>query len=139
MKVREVMETNVEFVDEERNMVEAAQLMVKKNIGCLIVVKGHEIKGIITERDILKNAKGICGEILIKNIMTKKVVTINADALIEDAAELMRENKIKKLPVIEKGNVVGIITATDLIAYQDKLVEKLAEILPFERKELIGT
>jgi signal-transduction protein with cAMP-binding, CBS, and nucleotidyltransferase domain len=57
---------------------------------------------------------------------------------LEDATALMVENNIKKLPVVDKGKLVGIITATDLISVQPKMIEDLAKLLLFEEKKEIA-
>jgi CBS domain-containing protein len=139
MKCKEIMRAKVEFIDEDENIVYAAKVMSEKGLGCVIVTKDKEIAGIVTERDILKNAVGVCKDIKLKKIMSKEVFTIDGEAYVEDAIDLMKEKKIKKLPVVEGDKIVGMITATDLIAFEDRLIEKLAGIFPINRRErLVG-
>jgi len=136
MKVREIMSKKIETIHEDKTVVEAAQLMIKEHIGCLIILDpDDQLEGMITERDILKLVaakKGVNTKV--KSVMTKKLITIGPEAILEEAADLMMQYKIKKLPVVENGELVGIVTATDLITYEDKLVEKLSEIFLFTRK-----
>jgi signal-transduction protein with cAMP-binding, CBS, and nucleotidyltransferase domain len=66
---------------------------------------------------------------MVSEIMTKDVITISPEETIEEAAKTMAENKIKKLPVVEEGKIVGIITASDLIAFEEQLVKKLSELI----------
>ncbi len=136
MKVSEIMSKKIEIIHEKESVETAAKLMVDEHIGALIILdKNEKLEGMITERDILKliaAKKSVKCEV--KSVMTRKLITISPDAILEEAADLMKEYKIKKLPVVETESLVGIITATDLIKYEDKLVEKLSEIFLYTRK-----
>lgn len=142
MLVKEAMNRNVKTIRPGDTVKNAAQLMNENRIGSLVVVSGTgEIVGIMTERDILadvvaagKNAE----DVKIEEIMTKNIITISPEKSLEDAADLMTENKIKKLPVVEGGKLVGIITATDLISYENKLIEKISTILTVAPMKRIG-
>ena len=63
-----------------------------------------------------------------QDIMTKKVITIQADKSLEEAADLMTENDIRRLPVVHEGALVGIVSASDLIVYEKHLIEKLSKL-----------
>lgn len=120
MKVSEVM--NKAFViDDNISLKVAAKLMSDKNVGSLIVMKKDKIIGLVTERDIMKNISNLGAKV--SSVMSKNVITIGKGDTIEDAAELMAANKIKKLPVLEKEELVGIITATDIIAHSEDINE----------------
>ena len=120
MKISEVM--NKAFVvDANIKVRHAVKIMSDKNIGCLIVLKGDRVAGVVSERDIMKNINSLNTKI--SSIMTKDVITIEHNESIDNAALIMAENQIKKLPVMEKGKLVGIITATDIIANSDILNE----------------
>ncbi len=120
MKISEVM--NKAFViDETISLKEAAKLMSDKNIGSLIVMRKDKICGIITESDIMKNISSLGSKV--SGVMSKSVVTIGKNDSVEDAAELMAEHKIKRLPVMNKDELVGIITATDILAHSDDISE----------------
>jgi CBS domain-containing protein len=120
MKVREIMNKAV-VIDHEVNLKEAAQIMSSKNIGSLIVLNKDKIVGIITEADIIKNISDLGNRI--SSAMSKKVFTIDYKESIDCAAEMMTQNKIKRLPVVNNGKLVGIITATDIIANSEDLNE----------------
>lgn len=117
MLVKDVMRRPF-VVDKDIILQEAAKIMSSKNIGCLVFVSGKKIKGIISERDLMKHFDS--GE-NISDIMTKKVISIGQDEDLEKALELMNRNKIKKLPVVKGDELVGIITATDLLSNADEL------------------
>jgi len=140
MLVKEAMKKDVKTIRPSDTVKDAAVLMNENRIGSLVVVSGTgAVTGIVTERDILtdvvatgKNAV----DVKVEDIMTKELITISPEKSLEDAADLMTKNKIKKLPVIEGGKLLGIITATDLICYEKRLIEKISNIMlvsPFKR------
>lgn len=103
---------------------EAAKAMATNGIGSIVIVDKGKLIGIVTERDILKYfAKSGKPTTSISKIMSKNVKTVEANADIEDAAAIMAQNKIKRLPVIEKDKLVGIVTATDLVAHAENFDE----------------
>ena len=120
MKLSEIM-SKAFVVDSEISVKEAAKIMSDKNIGNLIVMRDEKIVGIVTERDVIKNISSLGSRV--SSIMSKNVITIDKNDSLENAAELMAEKKIKRLPVLNKGELVGIITATDIIANAEDLNE----------------
>jgi len=120
MKVSEIMNKPI-VIEKNISVKEAARTMSDKNIGSLIIISNDKILGIITEDDILKNIDNLTEKI--SKVMSKKVVTIDKDNDIEDAAKLMAANKIKRLPVLKNNELVGIITATDIIAHSEDIDE----------------
>jgi CBS domain-containing protein len=142
MLVKEVMSTCLKTVRPIDSIKEAACLMNESMIGCLIVISGTgKIEGIVTERDILTDVvaegKDSCS-VTVGEIMTKDIVVISPDATLEDAADVMTSKKIKKLPVVQGGKLVGIVTATDLVAYEKDLIEKVASLLTISPMKRIG-
>lgn len=133
MLVGEIMNKQVKTCRPDDTVRDAAQQMSKWHIGSLVVVDGPGLViGIVTERDILSEvvAEGLrSNDVKVKDIMTKQVIEIEKKATLEDAAEIMTEHKIKKLPVVEKGRLVGIVTATDLVMYERSLIEKISGLL----------
>lgn len=117
MLVKDLMKTPY-VVEKDILLREAAKIMSSKNIGCLMLVSAKKIKGIITERDLMKN---FSSNAKISSAMSKNVVSISSEEDLQKALELMNKNKIKKLPVVEDGDLVGIITATDLLSNADEL------------------
>lgn len=97
---------------------DAAKIMSSKNIGSLIIMKGESIVGILTERDIMRNVSKLDSKI--SEVMSRNVVTIDYGESLDNAALLMNKNKIKRLPVLRKGKLAGIITVTDLLAYAEE-------------------
>ncbi len=118
LKVEDIMTEKVATVKEKGTVREAAELMDKLNTGCLIVVKGRKPVGIVTERDMLKR---VVLEVVdpvytkVHEIMSKPLVSGKPEMTIGDASNLMREKQIKRLPILKKGRVVGLVTAADFI------------------------
>lgn len=139
MKVKSVMSTEIETVSPDNTIKKAAQIMNKYRIGGLVVQKNQEVVGIITERDILKAfVKGMKRSTPVKDVMTKEVVTIDKNADLEEAAKRMLEYGVKRLPVVSKGRCVGIVTATDLMTYEEHLIDSMAELFQLPRKKTEG-
>lgn len=116
MEVSQIMR-KVIIIDDNILLKDAAKIMVSKGIGSLIVVKDDKIKGIITERDIMKNVTRL--DVPVKKVMSQRVTSISPDANIEDAADLMIANKVKRLPIVQNNKLVGIVTMTDVLAHHE--------------------
>ncbi|HIK00451.1 TPA: CBS domain-containing protein [archaeon] len=132
--VADVMTRNVMGIEEKESIMDALKKMKKLRIGCLVVVDGKEAIGILTDADILfkvvSEEKNL-SKITVGKIMSKPLITISPDASIDDAAKLMTMNRIKKLPVVgESGKLIGIITATDLIAHSPEFSDILLQMKP---------
>jgi len=125
------MVTNLITVNAEAMVKKAAELMDKHNIGCLIVVSYGNPVGIITEGDMLKKMvlqRRDPDKTKIGNIMSAPLITSHPQADIRDAVRLMNERRIKKLPVIEDGNLIGLVSLTDVmrsLAYFEHVISSL--------------
>jgi CBS-domain-containing membrane protein len=111
------MTKDVLTINSECTVLEACETYSKNNIGCLVVKNNDVVVGIITERDIIQYlviSKGNLKETKIKEIMTPRLKTIHATSSVDKAAEIMKENQIKRLPVVKNNDIVGMITETDL-------------------------
>jgi CBS domain-containing protein len=113
------MSSPVITMGSKANLATAAQTMVQHDIGSVVVVERGKPVGIVTERDITKQV--IKGERLLKkpvrNVMTKALVTAPPNMLIQEAFELMLMNKVRRLPIVEENNIVGIVTEKDLMRW----------------------
>ncbi len=138
MLVKEVMVENVITASPEINMVEAAKIMSDNNIGSLVIVKDESLAGLITDRDILIKvvAKGKdIQSTKVGDVMSKEVIYVKPDLDVEDAAEIMTENNVKKLPVIDNDALLGIVTATDILTAHPKIMEKIESLVLVAKKE----
>jgi CBS domain-containing protein len=122
---------------------DAAKLMSEFRIGCLLVTEKKILVGIITETDIMREvvAKNMLpSKVSVGKFMTKEVVAVGPDTEIEDAADAMTEKKVKRLPVIYRNQLIGIVSAVDIVAAEPRLMEQIAKIvlLPVKKKLSAG-
>ena len=122
MKVSEIMNKAV-IITSDMTLKRAAEIMSSRSIGCLTFLKDKKIKGILTERDILKNISN--PESKVSSIMTKKVIVMHADEDLEEVISIMADHKIKKVLIVEEDKLVGIVTSTDIIVHSDLLHEDM--------------
>lgn len=125
------MVEEVVTVEEDATVKKAVGLMNKHEIGCLIVMRKGKPSGILTERDLLRRvlAKSKNPEkIKVSEVMSKPLVVGKPHMEVEDAAKLMFKMKIKKLPVVEKGRLLGLMTLTDLVRFQPQMISILKKL-----------
>jgi CBS domain-containing protein len=106
------------------HVFDVASIMAKRNIGAVIVTRGSEPLGIITERDIIERivlANKDPQEVVAQEIMTAPLITINYNRTIETAFEIMRRNHVRRLVVVKGESMVGLVTERRLILAQDSL------------------
>ena len=123
-KLEEIMVRKVVTVKADATAKMAAELMNNHKIGCLVVVSEGKPVGIVTERDMLRKViqKSSDSENMqVIQIMSKPIVFASPETGAGDAAKLMLERKIKKLPVVEDEHLVGLVTLTDLIGSEEAL------------------
>jgi CBS domain-containing protein len=117
MKIKDLMTTNVEYVQSSDTVQKAAQIMQQQNCGSVPVCETRKVIGIITDRDIALNcvAKGSDSSAKVHDCMTPTVVTCTPDTDAHEAADLMSAHQIRRLPVCDaSGNLVGICAIGDL-------------------------
>ncbi len=120
MKVCDIMRP-VFTTDLKSSVSDAVTLMSKNHAHLIVVTNNNKIAGIITEDDIFDNLDRINNKVT--EIMIKDVKTIDDDEELSEVAEVMNREGVKRLPVLSKGKLVGLITATDLIAHAGELSE----------------
>jgi CBS domain-containing protein len=138
MIVSEIMNRNVERAGPETKIIDAARTMKEKDIDYLLVVDDSKLVGIVTEEDIVEKVVSEGREadsVTIGEIMVKDVIHIESDSSLEDAAKLMTEHKIKKLPVVENKKLLGIVTAQEMVAAEPKMMEHLGELVLFAKRQ----
>ncbi|MDX8364938.1 CBS domain-containing protein [Cytobacillus sp. IB215665] len=114
--VGDVMSTSVECCTPLDNVYEAAVKMKENDVGAIPVVNKDELIGMITDRDLVIRgyAEKRSGSNSVINVMTEQLITCNPKTTVEEAANLMAEHQIRRLPVVEHGNMVGIVSLGDL-------------------------
>ncbi|SHH29111.1 CBS domain-containing protein [Clostridium grantii] len=117
MLVKEIMTKSVVSIAPDDTIEKAAKLMKEYDVGSIPVCRGNEIVGIITDRDIIvrSTANGLkCNEKLVKDIMSSNPVLGNPDMDTNDATRIMSERQIRRLPIAENNNLIGMISLGDL-------------------------
>jgi len=131
MKIKDIMVKDVITVTPHESIKRAAELMNKNEIGCLIVVEDRKPIGIVTERDMLNRvliSKKEIEKIEVCDVMTKSLISGKPDTEIISALRIMFKHGVKKLPIVDKSYLVGLVTLTDLAYSQGVLVE-MSEII----------
>ncbi|MFC4465402.1 CBS domain-containing protein [Streptomyces xiangluensis] len=120
--VREVMTTGVVAVRPDASLVEAAQLMRAQDIGDVLVAGDRSLLGVLTDRDIALRAVADGVDPLTVSaqaVCTPNPVVIGPDDAVSAAVELMREHAIRRLPVVEDGHPIGVVSLGDLAVSED--------------------
>ena len=118
--VQDIMTKDVVTIDENETTLQAARIMANKRISSLIVLRSNNPVGIVTERDFVKK---VCAkELSVSNLKVSEIMSriqtfADPRTPIEVAVQRMMNHKIRRLPIISHGTVVGIITVTDLAKY----------------------
>lgn len=119
--IREILHhkgTALWTIPPERTVFEAIELMAKKNIGALLVVKDGKLAGIITERDYTRKVilKGRASkETRVQEILSGQVIRVAPDDSVEHCLRLMTEHRVRHLPVLEGEKILGVISIGDLV------------------------
>jgi len=133
ISVSDIMSVNVKTVHPDATVIEVAQKMLKFDVGSIVVVDSSlRPVGIVTERDILRDVvipRLPIDVVTALEIMTKPLISISPDMSVEQAAKLMSDKKIKKLPVVERKKLVGIVTSMDLVRTEPKLITQLGDLI----------
>ena len=118
MKMKDVMSKNVATITKGCMITEAAELMKKKDISCLVVICGDIIEGIVTERDVLRKIianQKMFHQIPVSEIMTAPVVTVDEDMGVCDAVNLMQDKHIRRIVIAKDEKMIGIVTESDFV------------------------
>lgn len=152
MYVKNKMTANPYTISPDASVIDAVELMKEKNLRRLPVVKDGKIVGIVSKEDLQKvsptkatslsifEINYLLSKTTVKDAMTKEIVTISPDSLLEEAAVIMRDKKIGILPVVEDKIIVGVITESDILdAFIDILGFKSAgSRITIETKDVPG-
>lgn len=121
MRIREILSEKghaVVTISPERTVQEAVELLVERNIGSVVVVEDSEVRGILTERDVLRLAArrpGGFGDTRVADIMTTDLVTAEPDAEIEDVMDVMTRRRVRHLPILHGHGLRGIVSIGDVV------------------------
>ena len=142
MKIRELMTKDVKTCEPHDTLQRCAQMMADLDVGIIPIAKADKLHGVITDRDIVIRAvaKGMdINTSLIRDCMSPKVVSVDANAAADEAARIMADNQIRRLPVVEEGRLIGIVAIGDLAVvgiHENEAGFALSEISEPARPEL---
>jgi len=144
IKVGDLMTRNFIHVLPTTNLHECAKIMLKKRVGSLIISENNELRGILTEKDIIwaviKKSKKDLREIFAKDLMKRKVVTVKPSADVVEVLQKVKKTKLRRFPVVENNKVIGMITTKDILRVDPGLYESISETMSIreETKKLAG-
>lgn len=124
----------VATINPEASVFDAMQLMAANNIGALLVMRDDKLVGILTERDFSRKSYLLdkpVKEMFVKEIMTRQVAYVGLDETNEDCMALITEMRVRHLPVVDEGKVVGLLSIGDLV--KDAISEHQFVIKQLER------
>ncbi len=137
--VADVMTREPITVKPDTNLFACAKKMVRKKVGSLVLTNKKNFVGFISQKDILwalvKKSKSDLSNIKAIDISPKKVITINSKAKIKEALKKMKKSKFDRLPVINKGRLVGIITVKDILSFHPELYPEIEEFAKIREEE----
>lgn len=118
MKVSDIMSDRVVTIDEREPVIAAARLLKRMNLGALPVTdRGGKLVGMLTDRDIVLRCVALGGDartMTAGDVMTRGVVTATPDVKVGDAAKRMGRGQVRRLPVVENGKLVGMLSLADM-------------------------
>jgi CBS domain-containing protein len=131
VKVKDIMSAPVITVKENDDIVKVAQLMERHEVGSVIVASetGDPV-GIITERNILKRvaAKNLLpSQVKARDVMSRPLVTVDSNIDVTEAAKKMSLHEIRRLPVLEGGKLIGIVSSKDIVDVMPALIDVISE------------
>ena len=132
MIVRDIMAKNIKTVKPDDSVHQAVQKMNKFDIGSVIVISSGRPVGIITETNIMRRVvepRMDPATVWVKDIMTSPLITIEQTAAVEEAAKIMADRKINRIPVINGDKLVGLISSTDIVKANPTQLGILDELL----------
>ena len=131
--IKDISTKTIVPIDTQKTVGEAAKLMKDHGRGSLIVYEGESARGIITEKDLIRRvlAEGLPYTTRVEEVMSKPLITIDADVDIREAARFMLVKNIRRLPIVENGMLIGIVNSSDLLRHFSKrtLTERIWEFM----------
>ncbi len=139
ISVRDAMARKVLTAGPNTTVAKAAKMMAERGVGSIIIAKGKKPVGILTERDLLMKVVSTDlrpSKIRVGKIMSAPILSIGPNEDITQAARIMAKNKLRRLPVVERGKLIGIVTASDITASSPELIEVVGRPAMPAREEI---
>ena len=140
MKVKDAMTKRIATIGTEETVQTAANMMKKWRVGSLIVTNGKNPIGILTESDIIKKvvSKDLsAGNVTVKEIMSTPLIFLSPEERLSDAAKKMISGKIRRVPVVKSGELIGMLTHTDIVRISPAAIDILSERIKMREGERV--
>lgn len=123
MKVKDIMSKNLIICSNDINVINISSIMKKYNIGFIPIEKNKKIIGVITDRDIVINiiSNKVNNDFSIENYVNNNIIHIEENSSIDKCLNIMKKNKVKRLIVVNKEKIVGVISLSDILNCYDDL------------------
>jgi len=138
LRVGDIMTRRIVSAQPAEPLLAVAMRMSQENVSCVVVVSGREVVGMVTERDLLKRVAAgqrDFARMTIAEVMSSPAISVEADTPVLEASDLIESRGIKRLPVLDAGRLVGVVTQTDIIRGLISL-SPLREISAFMSREV---
>ena len=139
ISVGDIMTRNFIYSNPRHSLYDCAKLMAKERVNSLLIINKKKLVGILTARDILWTITKKPGidlrKINIMKIATKKVAVIKPSAEISEAIEKMKLYSFRRLPVLSKGEVIGVVTLKDILAVDPSLYSEMSTLIDVREKK----
>jgi len=120
--VEDIMNRRVVTISDSASINEAARIMKRSGVGCVVVKRDSDLLGIVTERDVISVlASGRSEACTLADVISKPLIVVGAKDPVNQAARILADKGIRRLPVVDGTRLVGILTSTDLVKFYDKL------------------
>jgi CBS domain-containing protein len=120
VQIRDIMTDRIAYIGPDASVAQAAQLMQKHNVGSIPVVDQESVVGIVTDRDIV--VRGVAhgkdaASTPVSQVMTSEIHSASPDMSLQEAAQIMSEYQVRRLPVVDQNRLVGIVSLGDLATF----------------------
>jgi len=130
IRVRDLMNNNPVMIGRKASVLDATKEMKSERVGSIIITDNGKPIGVLTESDILRKIvaeEKNAAKISVDEVMSSPPITIDADATIQEAVRIMGKNKIRRLPVVKNGKLIGMITERDILQASPFLMDIMEE------------
>ncbi|MEM3086572.1 MAG: CBS domain-containing protein [Halobacteria archaeon] len=131
MKVGEVMHRGAITAMADEPLPPVAERMGERRVGCVVVLKQGKVAGILTERDILRKVVArnkTPARIQVRDVMSAPVTTVTSGTDLDEATALMAEQRIRRLPVVDGGKLVGMLSSSDVVCFLPQMDKILLDM-----------
>ncbi|MEK6918922.1 MAG: CBS domain-containing protein [Nanoarchaeota archaeon] len=139
LKVTDVMTRNPVTISSDISVIDCAKIMIKKRVGSLVLVHEKKIRGLLTEKDIVwaltKKSPSDFKKIKAGDIAAKKVKVVKPNLELSKALKIMKRSGFRRLPVVFKGQLVGMVTIKDILRIEPTLYSTISDVMEIKGYE----